>query len=1044
MRALLAPYHDHLRAELERHGGTVEKFIGDAVVAVFGAPVAHEDDAERAVRAALAIRDWAVEQRERLQVRVGVNTGEAVVALDARSNEGEAMVAGDVVNTASRLQTAAPLNGVLVGDQTYRATRDRIAYQAAEPVAAKGKREPVRVWQAVQARSRFGVDVPQRPRAPMVGRVHELDLLGATLARAREEHAPQLVTIVGVPGIGKSRLVGELFHHVERAPHLVRWRQGRSLPYGDGVTFWALSEIVKAEAGVLESDSPERSERKLERLVERVAANPAEAQWLSRHLRTLVGRVDELPSGIDEAFAAWRRFLQALAEERASVLVFEDLHWADDTMLDFVDQLLDRSSGVPLLVLATARPELLHRRSSWGGGKPNAITVSLSALTDDETAELIGDLLHRTVLDPATRAELVARSGGNPLYAEQYARMLVERGALDELPETVQGIIAARLDALTDDEKRLLHDAAVIGKVFWVGAIQAVDDIPRWQADELLHLLERKEFVQRTRTSSVAGETEFAFRHVLIRDVTYGQIPRAARANKHRRVAEWIESLGRPEDQAEMLAHHYLQALELAGAAGLDISSLGESARQRLRDAGDRAASLFARDAATRFYDAALSLWPEDDPERCRVMLRRANPLAVLGEGDADLLRAARDAALTSGDREVAAEAQMLIAQVAWHRGDRTGWLEATERADQLLADVPPGRTTAWYLARRAMTTFLEGDSAGAVTLATRGLELAEQRGWDELAALALDARGSASAAVDSVGALADLERAARLATEAGSLQTLSRVFNSTSVVHTEIGDLRAAARFHRQAAALSEQIGSDSERRWYQGTGSEPPFRSGDWDEAMRLSKVFLAAVEAGEPHYISGQACLVRARIRLARGDVAGGLADAERALLHARQIQQPQVLYYMLPGCTYLFAAGGRTAEAVALAHEFLQVLAGDAPLQFAAIALPVFAAACRLLRLEAQLMAAIARRPASAWLDATSAYARGEFAVAADLLHRIGSLPDEAEARVRAAEQLVAADRPTDARLQLDRALVFYRSVGASRYIEECEALLPALA
>ena len=258
------------------------------------------------------------------------------------------------------------------------------------------------------------------------------------------------------------------------------------------------------------------------------------------------------------------------------MLVFEDLHWADDALLDFVDQLAERVTRVPLLVLGTARPELLQRRPGWGGGKPNALAISLSPLSDEETARLMQALLEQPLLDAQTQETLLARAGGNPLYAEQYARMLLEQGDLEELPDTVQGIIAARLDALAEDEKRLLQDAAVVGKVFWLGALAALDGTTRPQADDLLFGLERKEFVQRARSSSVAGENEYAFRHLLIRDIAYGQIPRATRAEKHRLAAGWIESLGRPDDQAEMLAHHYLAALELAEASGAEATALGE------------------------------------------------------------------------------------------------------------------------------------------------------------------------------------------------------------------------------------------------------------------------------------------------------------------------------------------------------------------------------------------------------------------------------------------------------------------------------------
>src|SRR5215471_14712909 len=343
VRATLSSYYAQLRAELERHGGTVEKFIGDAVMAVFGAPVAHEDDAERAVRAAIAIRDSIGDE---LQIRTAVNTGEALVALAARPGEGDAMVAGDVVNTAARLQGAAPVNGILVGEGTYRATRQAIDYREAPPVEAKGKAEPVKVWEAICARSRFGSDVEQKLRTPLVGRERERHLLADSLARARTEESVQLVTLVGVPGIGKTRLVAELFQITEADPDLISWRQGRSLPYGERVSFWALGEIVKAHAGILESDDAEAAEAKLVAMVDGLSEEEREREWLVRQTRPLVGLEGAERAEREEAFAAWRRLLEAAAEQRPLILVFEDLHWADEGLLDFVDHLADWATDV--------------------------------------------------------------------------------------------------------------------------------------------------------------------------------------------------------------------------------------------------------------------------------------------------------------------------------------------------------------------------------------------------------------------------------------------------------------------------------------------------------------------------------------------------------------------------------------------------------------------------------------------------------------------------------------------------------------------------
>ena len=603
VRRVLSPFYARLRTELERFGGTVEKFIGDAVMALFGAPVAHEDDPERAVRAALAIREAVAGLNEEtpgleLKVRIAVNTGEAMVSLGARPSEGEGMAAGDVVNTAARMQSAAPVDGILVGETTYRATRQAIEYRDAEPMVAKGKAEPVPVWEAVAARWRFGVDVEQLGGGDLVGRGEELDLLRDALSRSRRERASQLVTLVGEPGIGKSRLVFELFGHVDAEPDLTYWRQGRSLPYGDGVTFWALSEMVKSHAGILENDSADAAEEKLRIAVAEAIVDPVDVEWVHGHLRPLVGLgdVELTPDSRAEVFAAWRKFFEAIAEKRTLVLVFEDLQWADDGLLDFVDHLVEWASGVPVLCVCTARPELLERRPDWGGGKRNATTISLSPLSDEETARLVHALLGTAVLPAELQSTLLTRASGNPLYAEEFARLVEERRGVDgdlPLPESVQGIIAARVDGLSAEEKELLQDAAVVGKVVWVGTVAALAGIPRWTVEERLHALERKEFVRREQRSTVESETEYAFRHVLVRDVAYGQIPRSARAEKHRLVAQWLEGLGeRTEDRAEMLAHHYLSALEFARASGQATDALAEPARIALRDAGDRAWAL--------------------------------------------------------------------------------------------------------------------------------------------------------------------------------------------------------------------------------------------------------------------------------------------------------------------------------------------------------------------------------------------------------------------------------------------------------------------
>ena len=742
VRAVLEPYHAHLRSELERYGGTVEKFIGDAAMALFGAPVAHEDDPERAIRAALAIRDWVREQED-LQLRIAVTTGEALIALGARPSEGEGMASGDVVNTAARLQAAAPVNGILVDETTCRATAQAISYGDHDPVEAKGKAVPIKVREALEARSRMGVDLARRAGGPLVGREKEIDLLRAALTRARQEQAPQLVTLVGVPGIGKTRLVAELFADIENDPDLIYWRQGRCLPYGEGVTYWALSEMVKAQAGILDSDTEEEVEQKLKASIVEVLPAASDAAWVEGHLRPLVGLAEAIPASGDrraEAYAAWRRFFEALAEQRPLVLVFDDLHWADESLLDFVDHLVDWATGVPLLVVCTARPELLSRRPGWGGGKPNAATISLSPLSSDETARLVHALLERAVLPAEVQATLIERAGGNPLYAEEFARMVGEVGEQSELrlPESVQGIIAARLDALPLEEKLLLQDAAVVGKVFWLGTMERIGDRERSSAEQLLHALERKEFVRRERRSSVGDESQYAFRHILVRDVAYSQIPRSARADKHRGAAAWIEALGRPDDNAEMLAHHYLSALEFAAAAGEELPGVADRARVALRAAGDRAFALSSFASAAQFYDSALKLWREDDSDRAYVLLGYGRARAELEvEGEEALLEAS--SALEGGDGEAAAEAEIALADLYWRRGQQAESVRHRLRAGSLIEGSELSPTKVHVVGELARFHMLASELESAIRF---GEEAKRRSSWPIASASKTSGRG--------------------------------------------------------------------------------------------------------------------------------------------------------------------------------------------------------------------------------------------------------------------------------------------------------------
>ncbi|MEO5576576.1 MAG: AAA family ATPase [Gaiellaceae bacterium] len=1047
VRLALSRYHERVRYQLERFGGTVEKFIGDAVMALFGAPLTREDDPERAIRAALAIREWA--QEGDMQVRIGITTGEALVAISARPTAGEGMASGDVVNTAARLQSAAPVNGILVDDHTRRATDRAIAYGDEGSIEAKGKAAPVRVWPALDAKARYGVDVRQIGRTPLVGRAEELDALVRALDRARRKREPQLVTLVGVPGIGKSRLVWELFRRLEEDPELTYWRQGRSLPYGEGISYWALGEMVKAQAGVLETDDVRLAEEKLQDAVAALDSPADEVQWLERHLRPLVG----LESGAltadrrAEAFAAWRRFLELLAEQRPLVLVFEDLHFADDGMLDFVDHLVEWVSGVPMLVVGTARPELLARRSGWGGGKANALTLSLSPLSDVETASLVHALFDRPVLDVAVQAMLVERASGNPLYAEEFARMVEERDPVDDLPlpETVQGLIAARIDVLTPEEKAILHDAAVLGKAFWLSAVSALAELDRATAEKRLHGLVRKEFVRRERGSPGAQEAEYAFRHLLVLEVAYGQIPRAGRADKHRRAAVWIESLGRTEDHAEMVAHHYLSALQFARASGEAPAELEDAARRALRAAAARAFGLNAFAHAAQLSDRYLELSPSDDPLRPEVLFRRGHALHLAADDrQFDALEEARDALLGVGARDRAAQAQVLLARAYWFRGTWERAKSGFDAAAALLDDGPPTVAKAQALAGIAGFRLLDGDLEEALRVGLDALAAADRLGLDEVRAALLTTVGLARSELGDDAGFADLEESRRLALHAGALVEAARACNNLAVARYSAGELGLAFPLLEEASRLADRAGHVDMLRFGRGMMMLPALDGGSWDECIRIADAFIAECEASGGHTLQASVHCHRGSIRFARGDMAGAVADAERALELAREVRQADRTFQSLAYAVRAFAEAGELERARELASQF-DFLALDERRPPPPWSYVHFCWAVADVGHAEELERLLARQPRrSTWIVACRAILRGDYVEAAEVFARVETRPHEAYARLRAAGSLVAAGQRSDAEDQLAAALAFFRSVDAVRYAADAEALLAASA
>ena len=940
MRARLRPYHARVKQEIERFGGTVEKFVGDAVMAVFGAPVSREDDAERAVNSALRILDAIVELNEEhpdleLTVRGAVNTGEAMVTLGARPAEGESIVAGDVVNTAARLQQSAPVSGIVVGETTYRATKDLFEYEPLEAVAVKGKAESLPLWQAIAPRRRFGVDVEPIVRTPLIGRDDDLALLQSIYTRTLRDASVQLVTVTGEPGVGKTRLLAEFRKWVDDRPELVFWRQGRSLSYGEGITYWALGEMVKAQAGILESDTPEEAVAKLAVAVQEAAEDPSDRDWLNASLAPLAGAGAALASEREESFTAWRRFIEGIASTRPLVLVFEDLHWADDALVAFVEHLVDWSSGVPLLVLCSARPELYERHPGWGGGKRNSNTISLSPLGADETARLLAALLQKAVLPAETQRTLLERAGGNPLYAEEFVRMLSDRGVLTEqgqlinedipVPDNVQALIAARLDTLAPDRKALLHDGAVVGKVFWAGAIASMGDRDEDFVRTGLHELARKELVRSARTSSVSEQAEYSFWHLLVRDVAYSQIPRAERGRKHVAVAEWVESMAgeRVTDHAELLAYHYEQALELAKAAGdaTETSRLQEPAYRFLRLAGDRARSLDLQKAAG-YYSRAVDFAP-DDLQRARALLKFAE-VATVGDTGAvgDARQEAYELFLQHGDELGAGEALVGLSWDAWLSGSAAEAERMLGEATELLERHPPGRELSLAYRRRAGQDMIRGRAAAALVSSQRSLDLAEELGIREDFTSVLQFRGVARCEVGDVeNGLADLREGLKLSLEEGFVRGAGIGYSNLGCFLWFTAGPKAGLEIHDAGIAFDEQRGSYGNMHWKTAESAWMLYDLGRWDEVLEGTARVLAFVGTS-----TGQLRLVAlpymAQVLVRRGRTAEAAVLVEEFLPLARDARDAQVLVPALAVAAFVEQARGDLSAAAGFVEEIEQ--------------------------------------------------------------------------------------------------------------------------
>jgi class 3 adenylate cyclase/tetratricopeptide (TPR) repeat protein len=1076
VRAALAPYHQRLKREIESFGGTVEKFIGDAVMAVFGAPVAHEDDAQRAVRAALRITEAIEELNEEadldLSIRAAVNTGEGLVNLSARPQSGEGMVTGDVVNTASRLQGVAPVNGVVVGEITYRSTKDFIVYDEVDAVYVKGKPEPVPVWRAVSARSHSGVDAQVRYRTPFIGRDFDLATLRTAYQRTTRESSLQLVTLVGEPGVGKTRLLAEFASYVDDQPELITWRQGRSLPYGEGITFWALGEIVKAQAGINESDSADVAKDKMGVALGSLIDDEADRAWLQQRLAPLVGATSLGGAAEkEESFAAWLHFLEVIATKDPMVLVFEDLHWADASLLEFIEHLVEWSTGVPILVVGTARPELFEKHPHWAGGTRNATTISLSPLTDAETAQLISALLSHAVLPAEIHTALLERAGGNPLYAEEFIRMLVDRSVLRArgrtlsvdpdadipIPDNVQALIAARLDTLPPERKSLLHNAAVVGKVFWSGAVASLSDLEEPLTRRSLQELVRKELIRPVRMSSIEGEQEYSFWHALTRDVAYGEIPRSQRAAKHQGVAGWLEDVAgeRVTDHAEVLAHHYQSAMELLESSGASemASEIVSAAVRFLVLAGERALDLDVA-KARRYFEAALPLAP--DERRGQVLARLADTARKLDDLDAAIVRYKEAIGMFAllGDKVGEGGALRGLSIAYWWVGDNAPAMDLDLQAIEVLEEAglstelasayngmsqnvlmigrPPEEAIEWAEKAEVAAQAVGSGKESVVARANRALglcDLGDARGYEGLVAAYEEALKSAwteDAAV--IGSGVCLWQWCRGGPK-DALQTYE-----VMIEREERRGLVHAAR-HERAESL-----------WML-------YDLGDWDLLLDVADELIAWAEQRRVLVVKAAALPCIAQVIAFRQQIDKAESWCEESLLLTRKVEEVQKLAPALAVAALVAQMRGAFGEAVDLIEELDQVTRHSPPWRSRHLptALRVFNSAGQLDKAEtfASGIKVTATRDVNCVLtgQAILAEAKGRAAEARDLHQQAaqrwadyGFVLEEGQAHLGLARCLITLGDREGATVPLRKAQTIFSHLGAVPLLKEVEGYL----
>jgi class 3 adenylate cyclase/tetratricopeptide (TPR) repeat protein len=849
VRELLDRYFTAARQVVQRHAGTLEKFIGDAVVAVWGTPVAQEDDAERAVRTALelvaAVRALGAEEGVDLAVRAAVTTGQAAVTLGA---EGQGMVAGDVVNTTARIQAAADPGTVLVDEATRRVTEASIAFEAAGTRELKGKSEPVAVWRALRVTSAMrGSGRSGSLEPPFVGRERELSMLKQLLHATAEDDRAHLAVLSGIGGIGKSRLAWEFEKYVDGLVDVFLWHRGRCLSYGDGVAFWALAEIVRQRCRILEDEAPDETTRKLDEAIAGILP-PEEIEVVRGPLQDLLGLTTESEGDRHRLFPAWRLFIERMSEQAPVVLLFEDIQWADTALLEFIEYLLEWSRRRPLFVLALSRPELAERRPDWGGAARGLTSLTLDPLDRDQMLELVRGIIPGA---PDQVIERIAdRAEGVPLYAVETVRMLLDRGLLRrdgdaivpagdletlEVPETLHALIAARLDALPDVERRLIENAAVLGKSFTVAGLTAVSGLSQDEVQPMLDALVRREVLvlQTDPTSPERGQ--YTFVQAIVRTIAYETIGRRERKRLHLACAGHLEAIG-GEELAEVIAAHYVDAVQLA-PEDEDADEIREQAAQRLLRGAERAAGLAAPGEAERLVLAAAQLLAADAARA--ELLERAGLLALADSrtGDADS-RFVESAALFErlGDPHAAARVNARRAE-ALFLGDRVAEaIAAMEPAYEVLRDQEQDADLAALAAQFGRMLGFVDRIGESVEPLERALVISERLGlWDTLSS-ALNTKG--------LWLLSVARRAEGLALLRGSLDValahdahldaMRAYFNLGYAASLEDD---TTATWDAEGLQYARRVGDRNWERAFLGHLSMLAFAAGRWDDALALA---------------------------------------------------------------------------------------------------------------------------------------------------------------------------------------------------------------